>query len=426
MTERTQTGTSWRDLLRPSPLEMMIALRYLTARRKQAVIAVISLIAIIGIAAGVAVLIIALALVNGFDQDIQSKLLAGTAHLNLLRKDGQGMENYPQLIEKVRRVPGVRAAAPTSYHNVFISGYGSAMGLILKGVDVTAPREANEVWHTLVEGRVEDVSASDGQVPGIILGKTVAKELGVKVGDILTVISPEGRLTPLGLSPRMGRLRIVGLFHSGLYEYDSSWGYVSFDTLREVIGIEHPVTVIQMKVEDIYAVKEIARRVLDAVGADYTTTDWQELNQPVFAALQIQRLVVVVILTLMVLIAALNIITTLVMMVVEKTKDISILMAMGARPVTIQRIFMLQGVLLGVIGTALGLVLGVAASSLADRYHVIRLPETIFSISYAPFKLRLSDAVLVSIIAIGISLVATIYPARSAARLNPVEGLRYE
>ncbi len=416
----------WPEFLRIRPLEMMIAVRYLTAERKQAVIAVISVIAILGIAAGVAVLVIALALVNGFDQDIQNKLLAGTAHLNLLRKDGRGMDNYVELVETVRRVPGVRAAAPTSYHNVFISGYGSAMGLILKGVDVTAPREANEIWHTIVQGRVEDVLTPEGGVAGIIVGKTVADELGVKVGDYLTVISPEGRLTPLGLSPRMGRLRIVGLFQSGLYEYDSSWGYVSFETLRQVIGMDHPVTVIQMKVEDIYAVKEIARRVREAVGADYTTTDWQELNQPVFAALQIQRVVVVIILTLMVLIAALNIITTLVMMVVEKTRDISILMAMGAPPMTIQRIFMMQGVLLGVIGTAGGLLLGMGISHLADHYQVIRLPETIFSISYAPFKPRVRDAFFVSLIAVGISFVATIYPARSAARLHPAEGVRYE
>jgi lipoprotein-releasing system permease protein len=416
----------WPEFLRIRPLEMMIAVRYLTAQRKQAVIAVISVIAIMGIAAGVAVLVIALALVNGFDQDIQNKLLAGTAHLNLLRKDGRGMDNYVELVETVRRVPGVRAAAPSSYHNVFISGYGSAMGLILKGVDVTAPREANEIWHTIVQGRVEDVLTPEGGVAGIIVGKAVADELGVKVGDYLTVISPEGRLTPLGLSPRMGRLRIVGLFQSGLYEYDSSWGYVSFETLRQVIGMDHPVTVIQMKVEDIYAVKEIARRVREAVGADYTTTDWQELNQPVFAALQIQRVVVVIILTLMVLIAALNIITTLVMMVVEKTRDISILMAMGAPPMTIQRIFMMQGVLLGVIGTAVGLLLGMGISRLADHYQVIRLPETIFSISYAPFKPRVRDAFFVSLIAVGISFVATIYPARSAARLHPAEGVRYE
>jgi lipoprotein-releasing system permease protein len=408
------------------PFELMIALRYLTAKRKQAVIAVISLIGVLGIAAGVAVLVIALALVNGFNQDIQNKLLAGTAHINLLRKNGAGIENYRSLMETIARLPGIRAVAPTSYKNVLITGYGSASGLILKGVDLEAPRDANELWSTIVEGKVENLAESEGPVSSIILGKVVADQLDLKAGDSLTVISPEGRLTPMGLAPRQARFRVVGIFHSGLYEYDSSWGYVSLNTLQRLIGRENAVEVLQMKVSDIYAVKEISRRILDAVGAEYGTTDWQELNQPVFAALRMQRLIIVIVITLMIFIAALNIITTLVMMVIEKTKDISILMAMGAEPNSIMRIFMLQGLLVGLIGTVIGLIVGAILCWAADTYQLIRLPETLFSISYAPFKPRIFDAALVALIAVLISFVATIYPARSAARLDPVEGLRYE
>jgi lipoprotein-releasing system permease protein len=413
-----------REAVSVRPFELLIALRYLTAKRKQAVIAVISLIAILGIAAGVAVLVIALSLVNGFNEDIRGKLLAGTAHVNLLRKDGGAIPATLQ--EKIARVPGVRAVAPTHYEQVFASHAGRGVGLILKGVDVRAPREANEVWSFAVSGSVERLAEEADGLPGILLGRVLAEELGVKVGDVLTIIPPDGRLTPLGMVPRLGRVRVVGLFSSGLYEYDSSWGYVSLDALRRLLGAEQPVTVLQMKVADIYAVKEIARRIREVAGPEYTTTDWQELNQPVFAALQIQRVVVVVVLTLMIFIAALNIITSLVMMVVEKTRDISILRAMGARASSIMRIFMWQGVLVGAIGTVLGLGLGVTLSRLADRYQWIRLPETVFSITYAPFRPRLVDVALVAGIALLISFLATIYPARQAARLNPVEGLRYE
>jgi len=413
-----------REAVSVRPFELLIALRYLTAKRKQAVIAVISLIAILGIAAGVAVLVIALSLVNGFNEDIRGKLLAGTAHVNLLRKDGGAIPATLQ--EKIARVPGVRAVAPTHYEQVFASHAGRGVGLILKGVDVRAPREANEVWSFAVSGSVERLAEEADGLPGILLGRVLAEELGVKVGDVLTIIPPDGRLTPLGMVPRLGRVRVVGLFSSGLYEYDSSWGYVSLDALRRLLGAEQPVTVLQMKVADIYAVKEIARRIREVAGPEYTTTDWQELNQPVFAALQIQRVVVVVVLTLMIFIAALNIITSLVMMVVEKTRDISILRAMGARSASIMRIFIWQGVLVGVIGTALGLGAGVLLSWLADRYQWIRLPETVFSIAYAPFHPRIGDAAIVAGIALAISFLATIYPARQAARLNPVEGLRYE
>lgn len=405
--------------------ETFVASRYLRAKRKQAVIAVITTIAVLGIGAGVAVLVIALALVTGFNEDIQTKLLSGTAHLNLLRSDGEPISDYQELVEQLRRVPGVTAAAATTYFNVIVAGAYQS-GAIIKGVDLQASREANEVYNTIISGDVQSLAVTEPGQEGIILGKVLAKELNVKLGDYVTVISPQGRLTPFGVTPRQRQFRVGGVFHSGLYEYDSTWAYTSLSAAQQLVGLGDEATLIQMKVADIYNVKQIARQVLSVVGSGYTTTDWQELNKPVFAALQIQRLVVVIVLTLMIFIAALNIITTLTMMVVEKTRDISILMAMGATPSSIMRIFMWQGLMVGAIGTCLGLIVGIATCLVADQYQLIRLPETIFSISYAPFHVRVRDAVAVGLLSLFISFVATIHPARQAARLNPAEGLRYE
>jgi lipoprotein-releasing system permease protein len=420
-----QLGLDLSEVPKANSFEMFVASRYLRAKRKQAVIAVITTIAVLGIAAGVAVLVIALALVNGFNEDIQNKLLGGTAHLNLMRGDGEGITDYHELTQQLMKVPGVTAAAATTYFQVVLSGTYQA-GAIIKGVDLRAPREANEVYSTIIEGEVESLATTEPGEEGMILGKALAKELNLKVGDYVTVNSPEGRLTPFGLTPRQRRFRVGGIFQSGLYEYDSTWAYTSLPATQQLRGVGDEATLIQMKVSDIYEVKAIAQRILDKVGPGYTTTDWQELNKPVFAALQIQRLVVVIVVTLMIFIAALNIITTLIMMVVEKTRDISILMAMGASARSIRRIFMLQGLMVGAIGTALGLVLGISACLIADRYQLIELPETIFSIAYAPFHVRVRDALIVAFIAMAISFLATIYPARQAARLNPVEGLRYE
>lgn len=423
------------------PYELFIALRYLRAKRRQTAISAITLIAVLGIALGVAALIIAQALISGFRADVQEKLLQGTAHLNLLKEDNSGIENYRELVERVRQTPGVRAASATIYAQAILTVGERQEYAVLKGVDLDAPRAANEVFTTTVEGDPEqlaipsaapDPSASEvtaeAIVDGIVIGRELARALGIKLNDVVTAISAHTRLTPAGLQPRprYTRFRVVGLFASGLYEYDAKWAYISLQAAQAVSGAGDTATVIQMRVDDIYQVGQLGARVRSLAGADFMTTNWQELNRPLFAALQLQHRVVIVFFALLIAIAALNIITTLTMMVIEKHRDIAILRAQGATPPAIRRIFLLQGLLIGLIGAGLGLGLGLALSWAANTYQLISIPAEIYAVAHVTLRVRWWDCAGVMLLAVAISLLATLYPARAAARLAPVAALRYE
>jgi len=426
------------------PYELFIALRYLRAKRRQAAVSVITAIAVAGITLGVAALIVAQSLITGFRADVQDKILQGTAHLNLLKEDNSGIENYRELVERVRAVPGVSAASATIYAQVLLSANGRQEYAVLKGVDPDSPREANEVFSTVIEGDPEQLkSAPDRQSPdqnpmeqesaeqgleGIILGKQLAQTLALRINDVVTAISSQTRLTPAGLQPRprYTRFRIAGVFSSGLYEYDAKWAYISLASAQKVSGSGDDVGVIQMKVTDIDAVKEVGERVRAIAGPNFVTNNWQELNRPLFAALQLQHRVVYVFFALLIAIAALNIITTLTMMVIEKNRDIAILRAQGSTPQSIRRIFILQGLVIGLIGAASGLLLGLGLSWLANHYQLISIPAEIYSVSHVTLKVKLIDCARVTILAVIICLLATIYPARMAAKLTPVEALRYE
>lgn len=417
------------------PYELFIALRYLRARRRQTTLSVITAIAVIGITAGVAALIIAQALATGFRSDIQRKILQGTAHLNLLHEDNSGIENYRQLIEQAKRIPGVRAASATTYTNVLVSVGSIQEQAILKGVDMQAPREANEIHTTIEEGDAEQLRQQErGENPesapteGIILGRHLARALGVRVNDLVTATSVTTRLTPAGLQPRprYTTFRVVGIFSSGLYEYDAKWAYISLPSAQRLIGEEDTAGVIQMQVEDIYAVNEIGDRVRTMAGKGFITTNWQELNRPLFAALQLQHRVVLIFFGLLIVIASLNIITTLTMMVIEKHRDIAILRAQGATPQSIRRIFILQGLVIGLLGTASGALLGILACLAANRYKLISMPAEIYSVSHVTLKTTWSDALIISLFAILICFAATLLPSRAASRVSPVEALRYE
>ncbi|MBL8149816.1 MAG: ABC transporter permease [Blastocatellia bacterium] len=408
------------------PYELFIALRYLRAKRRQGVLSTITLISMLGISVGVWALVVVLAFQSGMESEIQTKILGGTAHLNLLKEDESSFNDAQSLVAKVEKVAGVRAAAATVYVEVLISGTDKSRAAILKAVDFTSRPEANEVFQTIVEGSVDALKRRQETEAGVVVGKELAAALGLKLGDVATVISPQGRLTPAGIAPRQKFFTVVGIFQSGLFDYDANWGYISMESAQELLLNPEAAGVIQMKVADIYRVKETSAAVLAVMGPGFKTTDWQQLNQSVFAALNLQRLGFFVGIGLIILVASLNIITTLIMMVVEKHRDIAILMGMGATRRSILIIFILQGVIIGFVGMAIGVVVGGMTCWTANTYKLIQLDPRIYSISYVPFQMRVSDLLIVALMSVIISFVATIYPARKASSLIPVEALRYE
>jgi lipoprotein-releasing system permease protein len=412
------------------PYELFIALRYLRAKRRQAAVSVITAIAVAGITIGVAALIVAQALITGFRADVQDRILQGTAHLNLLREDNSGIENYRELIDRVRQISGVRAASATIYMPVLLSIGNRQEQAILKGVDLVAPNEANEIFSTTVEGDANQLRAAPGidSLDGIVVGKDLARTIGAQLNDTITATSVVTRLTPAGLQarPRHTDFRVAGIFSSGLHEYDSKWAYISLQAAQQLSGGGNTAGVIQMKVADIYSVGEIGNRVRQIAGEGFITTSWQELNRPLFAALELQHRVTFIFFLLLVAIAALNIITTLTMTVIEKHRDIAILRAQGSTPRSIRRIFILQGLIIGLVGATIGLAIGLAASWLANRYQLVSIPAEIYSVSYVTLKVRLLDCLGIALLAVVICLLATIYPSRAAAQMTPVEALRYE
>ena len=428
--------------------ELFIARRYLRAKRRQAVIGIITLISIVGVAAGVASLVIALAINNGFRQDLQDRLLGSSSHVNLLRVESDGIRNWEGLMEKLAKQPHVVAAAPAIYEQVLISRGPRARGAVLKGLIPRDEMRVSDLLKTVRLGSVDELneaseqadksvrptqpdslSAVQGRVaamPPIILGKDMADSLGAGVGSVVLVTSPQGELTPFGMVPKYYRFRVAGIFNSGFYDYDYSWSFTRLSDAQRLFGIGDEISVLEFKIDDIYKAGEIGRELENAAGSGFMATNWMEQNKAIFRALRLERLVTFITIGLIVFVAALNILISLIMMVMEKTRDIAVLMSMGTRKSQIRRIFVAQGVLIGVIGTAIGLVLGYTLSWAGGHYHVLSLAPEVYSIDYVPFAPRAIDGIVVAVVAIGISLVATIYPSWSAARILPAEALRYE
>jgi len=406
--------------------ELFVARRYLKARRKEAVISVITAISIIGVAAGVMALIIALAVNNGFRNTLQRNLLGAMAQINVQEKEpGEGIEHWEQLIERIRKVPHVTAVSPVLYAPLLLSGPLQQKGAELKGVEVKAELNISDTLRHLKQGSLDSLmNPDDSKLPPIVLGARLAEALGMLINSQVTAISTE--LTPIGPKPSIKRFRVVGIFESGFYELDDLWSFTTLQAAQNALYLKNVVNQIEINTDDLNRAPEVAREIQTVIGSRFGVMTWMERNRQLNNALKMERAVTIVTIGLIELVAALNILITLVMMVMEKYRDIGVLMSMGARRSQIRRIFMLQGVLIGVIGTAIGLVLGYTLCYLANRYRWIRLPEQVYSLSFVPFEPRWRDAVWVAAGAILISFLATIYPARNATKITPVEVLRYE
>jgi lipoprotein-releasing system permease protein len=450
--------------------EFFIATRYLRAKRRQAFIGIITGISIAGVAAGVASLIIALAINNGFRQDLQERLIGSTSHVSLLRVADDGIKDWPSIFDRLSKQPHVVAAAPAIFEQVLISRGARARGAVLKGMIPADERRVGDLLNSIKEGSaaaleetsppfeahsseaespkspatgstgdkpaqnpseespdaLEGVHARVAAMPPIILGKDMADNLGATVGSVVLVVSPQGELTPFGLIPKYSRFRVVGIFNSGFFDYDSSWAFTRLSDAQRLFGLGDLISVIEFKVDDIDKADAVGRQLEDAAGKGFMTTNWKEQNKALFHALNMERLVTYITTGLIVFVAALNILISLIMMVMEKTKDIAVLMSMGTRQAQVRNIFTAQGVLIGVIGTAIGLLLGYAISYVGGHYHIISLSPEVYSIDYVPFAPRLMDGLFVALGAVGISFVATLYPSWSAGRILPAEALRYE
>jgi lipoprotein-releasing system permease protein len=415
--------------------ELFLAARYLKAKRRQAVVGVVTTISIAGVAAGVAALIIALAITNGMRRDLEDRLVGASAHVDLMRVEADGIRDWQPLLAKLRAVPHVVADAPGIYGQVLVSRGPRAGFALIKGIVPAQERTVSSLLDTIVSGSASELdpvapikktASINAPFPALILGRDLAEQIGAQVGDSVLVTSPQGELTPLGLAPKYQRFRVAGIFHSGFYQYDAAMAFMRLSDAQRLFSEPDLLSVISFKVDDLDRAPLIAEAIERAAGRGFMTTNWMEQNRELFRALKLEQVVTFIVIALIVIVAALNILIALTMMVMEKTRDIAVMMSFGVEPAQVRRIFLLQGLLISLIGTAVGLILGYLAAWAGGHYHFIHLSAEVYSIDTLPFAPRPLDGVIVSVVSIGISLLATLYPSSAAARVLPAEALRYE
>ena len=409
--------------------EFFLAARYLRAKRRQAVVGVVTAISVAGVAAGVAALIIALAITNGMQRDLQDRLLGSSSHVELMRVEADGIRDWRPLLDRLRQLPHVTAAAPGIYEEVMVSHGPRAGFALVKGIIPTQERTVSNLLGTLTSGSAAglepSVSDSSG-TPALVLGSDLAEQIGVQVGDQVVVTSPQGELNPVfGLVPKFQSFRVAGIFHSGFYSYDSSWAFTRLADAQRLFDEPDLLSVISFKVDNLDRAPEIGGEIEQAAGKGFMTTNWKEQNRELYRALMLEQIVTFIVIALIVIVAALNILIALTMMVMEKTRDIAVMMSFGVEPGQIRRIFLMQGLLISLVGTALGLALGYLAAWAGGHYH-LRLSAEVYSIDTLPFAPRAIHGVIVSAVSIGISILATLYPSSAAAGVLPAEALRYE
>jgi lipoprotein-releasing system permease protein len=411
----------------PSSFELFVAARYLRARRKEAVVSIITVISVVGVAAGVMALVIALAVNNGFRVTLQRNLLGAMAHINVMPKvPGEGIDDWRGMAARLSRLPHVKAVSPALYSEVFLTGPLQSTGALLKGIEPNAELGISDTLRHLKAGSLDRLRDPNADPPGIILGSQLVADTGMVLNSIVNVVSPQGELTPIGVRPAIRKFKVVGIFETGFYEIDDKWTFTSIAAEQKFLHIPDQVNQIELNVDNLDDAPRIARQIERVVGPKYTTTTWLERNKQLLGALNMERVVTIITIGLIELVAALNIFITLVMMVMEKYRDIAVLMSMGARQSQIRRIFMLQGVLIGVVGSAIGLTVGYTICYVLAKYKWPPLDATVYALSYVPFNPRPIDALWIAGAAILVSFLATLYPSRNATKIAPAEVLRYE
>ncbi len=406
------------------PYQLFVALRYLKSKKKNKGVSVNTTISIGGVALGVMALLVVLSVMSGFHEDLQKKILGVNAHVVVLNYRG-AITDYEEVRELLKGDPDIVSSAPFVMGQVMVSYGQRANGVFLRGLDPVAEMRATEISRFMKEGRLEDLS-SEGEMPGIIIGRELASSIGILKGDTINVLSPVGKIGPLGMLPKVRQFKVVGIFEVGMFEYDSNLVLTSLGAAQEFFDMKNEVTGIQLKLSDIYKASLVRERVNEKLGFPLYAKDWMQMNRNLFSALKLEKFAMFVILILIILVASFNIVSTLIMNVIEKKREIAILKAMGATDGGIMTVFMLQGLLIGLVGTVIGLTGGYLLCYILNTYEVIKLPADVYYLSHLPVKTKLTDFVAVSLSAVIISFVATLYPAWQAARVNPVEPLRYE